>query len=73
MKNVGSYDKYLLASLKNPVKASEYLNACIEGAIADNLSDKDMKKVILVSLKNVVDAWGGVDIIAKLFAFANSN
>ena len=65
MKRLGSYDKYLLASLKNPLKASEYLNACIEGAIADDLTDKEMKKIILVSLKNVIDAWGGVDVIAK--------
>jgi len=61
----GSYDKYLMAQLKNPIHAAGYLNACVEGGIADSLSDKDMKIVILESLKNVVEARGGTEILSQ--------
>jgi len=60
----GSYDKYLMAQLKNPIHAAGYLNACIESGIADDLSDKDMKAVILESLKNVVEAHGGTELVS---------
>jgi len=61
----GSYDKYLMAQLKNPIHAAGYLNASIESGIADNLSDQDMKNVILESLKNVVEARGGTEFLSN--------
>lgn len=51
-----AYQNYLLETLKNPEEAAGYLNAALEGKNA---------AVFLLALQNVVQAQGGIAIIAQ--------
>ena len=51
-----SYQDELIESLKDPLEASEYLNAAIE--------EKDLK-LFLLALRNVIEAFGGVGKLSK--------
>jgi len=50
------YRESLLASLRNPDEAAQYLNACLE--------DEDAR-VFLMALRDVADARGGVRAISR--------
>lgn len=50
-----SYQDYLIKSLKDPKEAAGYLNAALTGG--------DIK-VFLIALQNVVQAWGGISVLA---------
>ncbi len=52
----GDYQEYLLKSLKDPKAAAAYLEAAIE--------EKD-RKLLLVAMRNVVEANGGMTKVAK--------
>ena len=49
-KRSGDYQKYLIESLKDPVEATNYLNAALE--------EKDDPQAFLVALRNVAEAQG---------------
>lgn len=50
------FKKHLLEELKNPKLAAEYLNACLE---------EDDPELILLALRDVAEAMGGMGEIAK--------
>jgi probable addiction module antidote protein len=50
------YRPFLLADLRDPANAADHLN----GAAADDHPD-----IFLIALRDVVDAYGGIGIIAK--------
>jgi probable addiction module antidote protein len=56
MKNVRDYQKDLIADLKNPKEAAEYLNAALE---------EDDYRVFLIALRNVAEAQGSITELAK--------
>ncbi|MDF2939883.1 MAG: putative transcriptional regulator [Gammaproteobacteria bacterium] len=56
MANKIAYQDYLIESLKDPVEASGYLNAALEGGSIE---------VFLLALHNVVQAQGGVSKLAE--------
>ncbi|MCK4870438.1 MAG: putative addiction module antidote protein [Gammaproteobacteria bacterium] len=56
MNRSGSYQEYLIESLKDPKEAAGYLDAALEGG--------DIS-VFLLALQNVVQAQGGVTTLAK--------
>ena len=56
LKGARSYDEYLIESLKDPVEASNYLQAALE--------DGD-RQVFLLALRNVAVALGGVRELSK--------
>jgi probable addiction module antidote protein len=51
-----SYHDWLIRSLKDPVAASEYLNAALEAGD---------KKAFFMALRNVIEARGGMTRIAR--------
>jgi probable addiction module antidote protein len=51
------YQDLLIESLKNPEEAIAYLNAILEEFSAD---DEESQELLLIGLKNVVQAQGGV-------------
>ncbi len=51
-----SYENYLIASLQDPEEAAGYLNAALKGGDID---------VFLVALQNVVQARGGIAVLAE--------
>lgn len=55
-KKSASYQEYLSASLKSPKEAAAYLDAVLE--------DGD-PKLLLIALKNLADAEGGMTKVAK--------
>jgi probable addiction module antidote protein len=50
------HHEWLIKSLADPVEAAAYLNACAE--------DNDVK-FLLKALRNVVEAQGGIGVLAK--------
>ena len=56
MKRTKSYHKSLIRDLKDPVEAAEYINAALE--------EGDVRQ-LLVSLRNVAEAQGGLTRIAR--------
>lgn len=56
MSRTRSYQKHLLEKLKDPKRAIAYLNAAL---------DDDDSRVFLVALRNVVEAQGGISMLAK--------
>jgi probable addiction module antidote protein len=56
MKKSINYQDYLIASLKDPIEAANYLNAALEGGDT---------KVFLLALSNVAKAQGGVSELAN--------
>ncbi len=51
-----SYQEDLIESLKNPKEAAAYLNAAIE---------EGDRELLLLSLRNIAEAQGGISAIAK--------
>src|SRR6266700_7766774 len=51
-----SYREDLIASLRNPEDATQYLNACLE--------DEDAR-VFLLALRDVADAHGGIRAVSR--------
>lgn len=54
------YQELLIESLKDPREAIAYLNAILE----DIKDDEESQKMLLVALKNVAQAQGGITKIA---------
>ncbi len=60
---VKNYQDELLKELKDPQEAAEYLNACFH----------DSEEVFLQGLRNVVEANGGISVVANLTALNREN
>ena len=60
MREMGNWHEYLIERLTNPEKARSYLNVSLEEYQADG----DLP-FFLLGLRNVVEAQGGVPILAK--------
>jgi probable addiction module antidote protein len=58
-----NYHSELLKQLKNQSEAAEYLNACYQ----------DSEEVFLAGLRNVVEARGGMRVVAKLSELNREN
>lgn len=56
MSRTRNYQEHLIEKLKDPKKATAYLNAAL---------DDDDPRVFLVALRNVVEAQGGISMLAK--------
>ncbi len=56
MRKVASYQKDLIASLRDPREAAAYLNAALE--------DGD-RAVFLLAIRNVAEAYGGMSALAE--------
>ncbi|HWZ29754.1 MAG TPA: addiction module antidote protein [Bryobacteraceae bacterium] len=54
--NTESYRERLLESLRNPLEATQYLNACLE--------DEDAR-VFLLALRDVAEAHGGIRALSR--------
>jgi probable addiction module antidote protein len=57
-----SYQEDLLKDLKDHEEAIAYLNAALEES---KLGDNESQKILLLALKNVAEAQGGVGKVAK--------
>lgn len=53
----------LIESLKNPKEAAGYFNAVLEEC--NNCSDQEAQKMIMIALKNIADAQGGISKLSE--------
>ena len=60
MREMGNWHEYLMESLADPEKAMSYLNVSLEEYQADGDT-----AFFLVGLRNVVEAYGGISILAE--------
>lgn len=60
LKNTIDYHQQLIESLKDPNEAYGYLQACLEEYQEDNNTE-----ALLVALRNVADAQGGMSKLAR--------
>src|SRR5690606_15061410 len=58
-----SYQEHLISKLSDPELASEYLNAVLDDVRHD--SPKEGQVLLLLAIKNIVQAQGGVSKLAE--------
>ena len=58
-----SHEEYFIKKLSDPKEAAAYLNAMLEEIAEDDI--EEAQNLILIALKNIVQAQGGVQMLAE--------
>lgn len=62
MERSKKYQDFLIEKLKDHDEAVSYLNAALEESLK---GDEESRQLFLIALRNVAEAQGGVDALAK--------